>query len=410
MKILILSDDFPPFAQGGAAAVAFNVARGMVHKGHDVSVVTAVRNEKDAITSVIDGIKIYAYKVNYGEKWRGYLSLYNPISSKFIKKIIYETKPDVVHAHNIHNYISYNSLRISKNYGAKVILTAHDCMLFHYGKFTDFIDESDIKKLDNFNYKVSPISQLKTFRKRYNPFRNAIIKFYLRYVDKVCSVSNELKKALEVNGIKNIQVVHNALDADIWKVDRKLVEKYRLENNIIEDKIILFAGKLTKAKGGEQLINALASITSKITNITLIIVGQMDDYTSNLVKQAQSNNIKVISTGWLNEGQLPVVYSSADLVVFPSICFDTFGMVNLEAMISRKPVIATCFGGAKEVVVDNLTGYIINPFDIQTFADNIHRLLSDYSLAKKFGDAGYERVVEKFSIKKQVEEYEAVYR
>lgn len=409
MKILILSDDFPPLAQGGAAAVAFNVARGLVNNGHDVSVITAVRNSKDAIDYVLEGIKVYPFELSYNEKWRAYLSLYNSRSGAFVKEIIEKIKPDVVHAHNIHNYISYNSLRIAKNSGAKVILTAHDCMLFHYGKFTDFINEKNINQLDNFDYKVSAFDQIKTFRFRYNPIRNLLINFYLSCVDSVCAVSNELKKALEANGIKNVKVVHNAIDPAIWISDVVEVTNFKKENKIEGDKIVLFAGKLTKAKGGEELIKALSLVKSKLQNTALVIVGQKDTYTERLIKEAQNARIKVVNTGWLSEKELPTIYEASDLVVFPSICFDTFGMVNLEAMISHKPVIATCFGGAKEVVVDNKTGYIINPFDIQTFADKMFDLLSNKNLARDFGDAGYERVVESFSIEKQVTEYLNLY-
>lgn len=410
MKILILSDDFPPLAQGGAAAVAFNVARGLVNKGHDVSVITAVRNSKDAINYELDGIKVYPFELSYNEKWRAYLSLYNPRSSAFVKEIIKRIKPDVVHAHNIHNYISYNSLRIAKNNGAKVILTAHDCMLFHYGKFTDFINEKNINQLDNFDYKVSAFDQIKTFRFRYNPLRNILIKFYLSYVDSVCAVSNELKKALEANGIKKVKVVHNAIDPAIWISDVVEATNFKKENKIEGDKIVLFAGKLTKAKGGEELIKALSLVKSKLQNIALVIVGQKDTYTELLIKEAQNAHIKVVNTGWLSERELPTIYAVSDLVVFPSICFDTFGMVNLEAMISHKPVIATCFGGAKEVVVDSVTGCIINPFDIDVFANDIYRLLTDSDLSEKFGEAGYHRVVAEFNIEKQVAQYLNLYR
>ena len=55
----------------------------------------------------------------------------------------------------------------------------------------------------------------------------------------------------------------------------------------------------------------------------------------------------------------------------PSICFDTFGLVSLEAMEMKKPVVATSFGGSKEVIEDGVTGFIENPFDVAAYADKI---------------------------------------
>jgi len=57
--------------------------------------------------------------------------------------------------------------------------------------------------------------------------------------------------------------------------------------------------------------------------------------------------------------------------------FDTFGLVNLEAMEHAKPVVATAFGGAPEVVADGETGFVANPFDVPAYAGKIALLLRD---------------------------------
>ncbi len=398
MKILILADDFPPKAYGGAGGVAFNVARGMVKKGYNVCVITSVRKSEEVGEIMLEGIKIYSFQSSYHERWRAYRSLYNPKGVSFVKKILEKEKPNIVHAHNIHEHISYHSLKLAKKSGAKVILTAHDCMLFHYGKFTDFIFTH--------TYHVTAWSQLRTFRLRYNPFRNILIEYYLKYVDVLTAVSFELKKALDANGIKNIEVVHNAIDTSLWKSHPMKTQNFLRENNLESYNKVLFAGKLTKAKGGEELIEALKNLK----NTALIIVGQKDSYTTGLVSQAEKSGIKVVITGWKNENELPDIYATADVVAFPSICFDTFGMVNLEGMICSKPVIASTFGGAKEVVVDNETGFIINPFETEDFSKKLNLLFENKELAQKMGESGYKRVIENFDISKQIREYDVVYK
>lgn len=410
MKILILSDDFPPYALGGAGGVAFTVAQGLLEKGHQVSVITSVRDKKYEGESLFEGIKIYSFCFSYNERWRAYVSLNNPIASSFVKKVLEKEKPDVVHAHNIHHYISYYALKLAKKSGACVVLTAHDCMLVHYGKFTDFINPKKLDIPSEYKYRISSLSQLLTFKKRYNPFRNLIIKRYLKYVDTVTAVSQELKKVLEINRIKDVEVVHNALDISKWKIDSDKVKEFISISNLEGYKRILFAGKLTKAKGGEELIKALMFVKNEVENIALIIAGQKDAYTAELVRQAEQKGIKTIITGWMQSNSLPNIYEASDLVVFPSTCFDTFGMVNLEAMATRKPVIATCFGGAREVVVDNETGYIINPYNTAVFAQKIISILNNKDMAIKMGEAGYEVARKNFNLTQQVEKFEEIYK
>jgi len=74
-------------------------------------------------------------------------------------------------------------------------------------------------------------------------------------------------------------------------------------------------------------------------------------------------------------------------------------------MACRKPVIATYFGGSREAVKDGETGYIVNPFNIEELAEKIIYLLKNPEIAEKFGEAGYERVKEKFSLEKMMQNY-----
>jgi glycosyltransferase involved in cell wall biosynthesis len=91
--------------------------------------------------------------------------------------------------------------------------------------------------------------------------------------------------------------------------------------------------------------------------------------------------------------------------VTPSICFDTFGLVNLEAMEHAKPVVATSFGGSPEVVQDGVTGFVANPFDLGAFSDAIARLLADPDLRARMGAAGRARLEAHFLIPRLAGEF-----
>jgi len=114
---------------------------------------------------------------------------------------------------------------------------------------------------------------------------------------------------------------------------------------------------------------------------------------------------RVVPTGWLDGDELQTAYAATDVFVTPSICFDTFGMVNLEAMEHKKPVVATVFGGSPEVVREGETGYLANPFEVEEFAERIGRLLRDPDSRRRMGEAGYLRFQRHFTIERLTAEY-----
>jgi len=103
------------------------------------------------------------------------------------------------------------------------------------------------------------------------------------------------------------------------------------------------------------------------------------------------------------------LYSNCRVFCCPSV-YEPFGIINLEAMACRAPVVASATGGIKEVVVDGETGYLV-PFEQdavtsfprhpETFARDlaarIHQMLSDPDRCRIFGDAGRRRVEQTFS-------------
>jgi hypothetical protein len=78
--------------------------------------------------------------------------------------------------------------------------------------------------------------------------------------------------------------------------------------------------------------------------------------------------------------------------------------LNIEAGAAGKPVIGTCFGGTPEIIINNQTGYIVNPLDIKALAGRIVELLNGPIKARSFGEAGCKRVREHFTLDRQVEE------
>ncbi len=378
MKILVLTDDFPPHVLGGAGVMAHRLSKELVAQGHVVRVLSTVSDKKHAGTHMIDGMQVDFVHSHYHPRWRSYVSLFNPFLFFKVRRAIKEYQPDIVHAHNIHYNISYASLLISKN----TFLTCHDIMPFYPGSFTEFIKTG--------TYTVDEKMLKEKFGKRYNPFRNKYIRTVLNKI-KVIAVSNELKTALEANGIKNVSVVHNGIDVSEWSV-----------SNTYGTGRILFQGRLSGVKGADVLLQAL----QKVPQATLVVAGIKDSYAEKMLEKSRSLGIenRIVFTGWLSEEEMKQEYKKADLIVIPSLCFDSFPNGNLEGFASGKPVVSTIYGGSKEVVVDGVNGYIVTPTDIEVLAQKIILLL-DPIRAKAFGFAGRDRVCKEFTALKMATGY-----
>ncbi len=100
---------------------------------------------------------------------------------------------------------------------------------------------------------------------------------------------------------------------------------------------------------------------------------------------------------------------AANIFVLPSVVDPEGGMDNLptvimEAMATGLPVVSTKIGGIPEMVIENETGFLVEPGDAVALANVIENLISDPALAQKMGRAGYERAQRLFSIERNVRE------
>ena len=400
MKILYLADDFPPYSYGGAGIVAYNFAKKIQEKGHTVYIIFAVQNKNEEGESQYEGLKIFKIHGFYNEKWRAYLSIFNPFIVRKIKKIIKEIKPDITHVHNINFYLSYYSLRLAKKYSEKVFFTAHDTMLVSYGKL--FFPPSG-------NFKINFFTNLKSAKKRFNPLRNILIRHYLKYVGRLFVIIDSLKNLLIQNGIKNkIEILYNGIDVKDWFCHAKRIVEFKNKFNIQNKKVIFFGGRLSSAKGGNQILKSFSYIVNekKMDNVVLMIAGDKNsDFVRKMLEFAEELKVlnKIVFTGWLERNEIKQAFFSSDVCVTPSIYFDPFNLFNIEAMAAKKPVVGTCFGGTPEIVVDGKTGYIVNPLNHELMAEKIVELLNNPEKAKIFGENGYKRAANFFSLEKQAD-------
>jgi glycosyltransferase involved in cell wall biosynthesis len=416
MRILFLSDDFPPESFGGAGIVAFRDAAALAKRGHEVAVITTKQRTggQDDIdgtfeVEIYEDLKIYRINSNISERWRAYKSLNNKPVVEEVTAIIAEFKPDIVHAHNIHAHISYASLKVAKESGAKVFMTFHDAMAVHYGKV---FPSKKYSIAYSMAYTISAFEQLRQYRFRYNPLRNIITRRYLRYADGLFAVSGALKRVLEANGINDIKVLHNGIDTAGWRTNQSSVSEFKATHGLEGKKVILYGGRLSAAKGSYATLKAFKIVSDKLNNAVLLVVGTADSSGAlDMKKRAEAQGIadRIIFTGWLGPEDMKLAFASADIVAVLSLYLDPFPTINLEAMACGKPVVGTMFGGTPEIVMDGKTGYIVDPRDEASVAEKIASLLEDPEKAGRFGVAGCERVKKEFNLEAHIDTLLACY-
>jgi glycosyltransferase involved in cell wall biosynthesis len=397
MKILILSDDFPPISFGGAGIIAYNHAVALSKRGNEVVVITSVQDKKDAGVSTKEGVTIHRLYSSYPERWRAYKSIYNPGIVKNVAVIISEFKPDVVHAHNVHAHLSYASLSVARRHSKALFLTFHDAMSVQYGKVGAHLDQNQKIIVDFLN----PFQQFFTFGLRYNPFRNICIKHYLRNVTELFAVSQALKEVLALGGISNVQVLHNGIDTTKWEADNLGLQTFKDTFGLHDKKVLLFAGRLTPAKGGAVVLEVLKRISKSMEDVVLLVAGTTKGWGDSVMEEIRNTHIenKIVFTGWISRENIRYAYASSNLVFVLSQYIDPFPTNTLEAMASKKPVIGTVFGGTPEAVQDGLTGNVVNPYNLEEVTEKTLELLADMEKSESFGISGRKRVEDVFSEK-----------
>lgn len=179
---------------------------------------------------------------------------------------------------------------------------------------------------------------------------------------------------------QKIRVLYNTIDTDLFFVNpildkKRLKFKYKIGLN---DKVILFVGRLNKQKGIDAVINAVKLLYEK--NIKLVIVGSLmygtnvkDSYINNLRSKITEIPDKVIFTGYISQQDLPAMYNIADVVVLPSLWGEAAGLTMIEALSCGASVITTNCGGISEYVNNYATLLEVDDKLVKNIAKSISR-------------------------------------
>ena len=253
----------------------------------------------------------------------------------------------------------------------------------------------------------------------YFGFRKWIIKKYVaKYSSKILPICKH--DALPWKDNLKTHVVYNAVDPK--KFDFNMTSEL---NKIALDlpPQILFLGGLSQEKGTLVIFKAFEKVLKQLPDAKLLVASYFDldlNKTSYFKKLFPAYKFKVEVSKILEKikesvvllgpvQNIPQAMAASDLIVFPATV-GHFARPIIEAGFMKKPVIASDLAPLDELVINNQTGYLVDPQDIDAWADKLLLLLTNKDLNKKMGEDGYRYCTQHFTIQNQIKIIESIYQ
>lgn len=230
------------------------------------------------------------------------------------------------------------------------------------------------------------------------PMRN-IMSLAMRNINAITTVSQNIERSVRRflgSRFRRLITIYGGVDTSLFNpsIDS---DQLREELGLTDKTVILYAGRLTSEKGVGYLIPALLEVRKRVNNATLLICGggtarrHLEETASRL---GLARN--VIFAGLISRAEMPSYFAASDVCVVPSN-IEAAGLVVLEAMSMKKPVIASRVGGIPELIKHGENGYLVPPRDSLAISDAVEALCADQSLSRRLGDNGRRLVEERFT-------------
>lgn len=400
MNILSVNKYF--WKKGGSETVFFNEKEMLESKGHSV-IPFAMQGEKNESSPYS---KYFVSEVDYSKSGlRNKLSsavkiIYSFDAKKKMEMLLSNHSVDLAHFHIFQHQISPSVFGPLKKRKIPIVLTLHD-----------------LKPICP-NYKMyvnGHVCEECKGQKFYNCIKNRCtkgailgsvinsIEMYFHYamgyyqsVDKYIAVSKFYKNKMIEFGFPEEKITYlpNYIDATDY------------EQNAKEKGYVLYFGRLSEEKG----ISVLLDAAIKIPDVPFYIVGTgpLED---DLKKKAQKYDLKNIHfKGFKTGNELKTLLAESTCVVVPSVWYEAFGLVIIEAFAASKAVIGSNIGAIPELIEEGVDGYIFPAGNSAELASKIELIWSDLTKAKSMGMQGRKKVVKYFNAKSHYEGLMSIYQ
>ena len=377
MHIVFVSREYLPTLRGGGiASYIRETAKGLVERGHRVTVCCASDNTKEELEYVDEGIHVIRLsggdfiipekeKVNLVRKFRC-LYRFHSYRKKILKRLETLDNVDIVEVAEFGAeafYLSKLKVPVVIRLHTPTLLDRDNATIkrFHLNSFYEYwIGLQELRILPHFRYITSCSQSLKSWFEKYVP---------------------QLKSKIEV--------IYNSIDLEQWKRDDCI---------IYEENTILYVGTVAEGKGIGDLIEACSILRQKDIPISLKIAGKLGAYALSLRQECIEKEYDWCTfLGNQSRDSLKSLYAQSKIACFPS-WWENLPLVSLEAMIAGNIVIGSSNGGMSEIITDGIDGYLVEPHAPQMLASCLETALKenkDSVLIMRRN--AYEKVKEKYS-------------
>lgn len=369
MKILLITEQFPPL-MGGGAVYFYNLFK---HFSSNEVVVYTTKRKGTADFDREQKLRIIRDWI-----WNKPFSLFH-ISSLIgpfylwiaLLRCVWSEKVEIIHCGSVHPFGAFG-LFFKRFFGLPYVV-------YTFGE------------------------EIMIFQR--NSFKKKVIFYLLHNANKVITISEYTKRELIKLGLreKDIAIIPGGVDSDMFMPRDCKGLKRKL--NLQDKRIILTIARLAERKGHDVVIKSLPKVLEKVPNTAYIIVGSgpTEDKLKTLVKNMALDR-HVIFIGEAPDDSTPDYYSICDLFIMPNRELkDTgeiegFGVVFLEANACGKPVIGGRTGGTEDAIIDGQTGILVDKVtEPDVISKAILRLLLDEELSRRMGEAGRKRAQDFFN-------------
>ncbi|HEX9890424.1 MAG TPA: glycosyltransferase family 4 protein [Nitriliruptorales bacterium] len=369
---MMLSWEYPPKVVGGLGRHVGALSRTLVEQGHEVHVITRAHADVPSEHDV-EGVHVHRVPeappvIPFTDLVPWVMAFNNGVQST-AARLVQQHAFDVVHAHDW--LVAYAAAGIKHSFHLPLVATIHAT---EYGRHQGWLP-GPMNKL------IHQVEWWLTYESR-----------------RVITCSRYMRK--QVRDIfllpdGKVDVVPNAVAFRDFQLPDDEVAAFRRTLTRRGQRMVLFAGRLEYEKGVQTMLHALFRVVGEVGPTTFFIAGQ-GTYSDELRKLVRTLKLGryVKFTGYLEDHELRLHYSAADVAVAPSI-YEPFGLVAVEAMACGTPVIVSDTGGLREIVARG-GGLRVTPEAPDELADAIVEVLTDEALASTLVDQGVRKVKRRF--------------
>ncbi|MEM1563412.1 MAG: glycosyltransferase family 4 protein [Candidatus Bathyarchaeia archaeon] len=384
LRVMMLTWEFPPRIIGGISPHVYYLSKSLAKNGVKVYVVTCDFPGAPNYET-LDGVEVYrfdSYK-NPSPDFASWVYLMNMNMQKEAASIVKELGGvDIFHAHDW--LVANAGIGLKHVFRRPLLATIHST---EYGRRNGI--HSDYERM---------IHETEAWL-TYEAWRVICCSNYMvSHVKWVFGLPQD-KLIMIPNGV-DVKEYEKSNNIDLKQFRRRFASP--------EEKIVLFVGRLVYEKGIHVLINAIPKVLEKV-NAKFVIVG------NGYMQQSLSEHIrnmglthKVMFTGFVDDRTLRNLQKCADVSVVPSL-FEPFGIVALEAMAAKSPVVVSDTGGLSEIVEHDVTGIKVYPNNPDSLTWGITKVLLDENLANKLRENAYRKVIENYNWEKISQQTKKVY-